>query len=81
MSYNVLSKYRTELMGAAILWVMLFHAFDLDLGFYLLNWGRAAGFGGVDVFILLSSMGLTMSLSRREQDYSAFMARDRKSVV
>ncbi|MCI9027196.1 MAG: acyltransferase [Lawsonibacter sp.] len=75
MSYNVLSKYRTELMGAAILWVMLFHAFDLDLGFYLLNWGRAAGFGGVDVFILLSSMGLTMSLSRREQDYSAFMAR------
>ena len=25
MSYNVLSKYRTELMGAAILWVMLFH--------------------------------------------------------
>jgi len=75
MSYSVLSKYRTELMGAAILWVMLFHAFDLDLGFYLLNWGRAAGFGGVDIFILLSSMGLTMSLSRREQDYSAFMAR------
>ncbi len=81
MGYNVLSKYRTELMGAAIFWVMLFHAFDLDLGFRLLNWGRAAGFGGVDIFILLSSMGLTMSLARREQDYSAFMARRAERIL
>lgn len=75
MGYNVLSKYRTELMGAAIFWVMLFHAYDLDLSFRAANWLRAAGFGGVDIFILLSSMGLVMSLSRREQDYSSFMAR------
>ena len=81
MGYTVLSKYRTELMGAAIFWVMLFHAFDLDLGFRLLNWGRAAGFGGVDIFILLSSMGLTMSLARREQDYSAFMARRAERIL
>ena len=32
MGYSVLSKYRTELMGVAILWVMLFHSFDLDMG-------------------------------------------------
>lgn len=75
MGYSVLSKYRTELMGAAILWVMLFHSFDLDLGLPLLNWVRAAGFGGVDIFITLSSLGLVMSLSRREQDYSEFMGR------
>lgn len=75
MSYSVLSKYRTELMGVAILWVMLFHSFDLDMGLPVLEWLRAAGFGGVDIFILLSSMGLVMSLSRREQDYSQFMAR------
>lgn len=75
MSYHVLSKYRTELMGAAILWVMLFHSFDLDMGLPILEWFRAAGFGGVDIFILLSAMGLVMSLSRREQSYSAFMAR------
>ena len=75
MCYRMLSKYRSELMGAAMLWVMLFHASDLDLGHPLLNSIRAAGFGGVDIFILLSSMGLAMSLARREQDYSAFMAR------
>ena len=75
MRYSVLSTYRTELMGAAILWVMLFHSFDLDMGLPLLEWVRAAGFGGVDIFILLSSMGLVMSLSKREQSYSQFMAR------
>lgn len=75
MDYGLLSRRRSELMGVAILWVMFFHAVDLDLGHPLLNLIRAAGFGGVDIFILLSAMGLAMSLSRREQDYSAFMAR------
>ena len=37
LNYHVLSKYRTELMGAAIFWVMLFHSFDLNLGFGFLN--------------------------------------------
>lgn len=75
MSYGVLSKYRAELMGAAILWVMLFHAYGLDLGHWTINWVRSIGFGGVDIFILLSAMGLAMSLGRREQEYSSFMAR------
>ena len=75
MGYSVLSKYRSELMGAAMLWVMLFHAFDLDLGLGSLNWLRSAGFGGVDIFIVLSAMGLVLSLSRRETEYSVFMTR------
>ena len=75
MHYRVLSKYRTELMGIAIVWVMLFHSFDLDLGIGLLNRIKNVGFGGVDIFILLSSMGLVCSLSKREQSYGAFMAR------
>jgi len=73
--YQLLSKYRSELMGAAMLWVMLFHASDLDFRFSSLNWLRAAGFGGVDIFILLSAMGLYLSLTRQEQRYSAFMVR------
>ena len=73
--YAMLSRYRSELMGVAMLWVMLFHAFDLDLGHPFLNLVRGAGFGGVDIFILLSSMGLALSLTRREQEYTAFMAR------
>lgn len=75
MGYSVLSRRRSELMGAAMLWVMLFHAFDLDLGQPLLEAVARAGFGGVDIFILLSAMGLAMSLGRRDQEYSTFMAR------
>ena len=75
MGYRALSKYRAELMGLAMLWVMAFHAFELDLGREWLNNLRAVGFGGVDIFILLSSMGLVMSLERREREYGAFMRR------
>ena len=81
MSYSVLSRYRSELMGVAMLWVMLFHAFDLDMGLPALELVRSAGFGGGDIFILLSSMGLAMSLARREQDYSAFMARRASRIL
>ena len=38
MHYRMLSKYRAELMGVAMLWVMLFHAFDLNMGHPLLEW-------------------------------------------
>ena len=75
MGYSVLSRYRSALMGAAMLWVMLFHARDLDLGLEGLNLLRAAGFGGVDIFILLSAMGLAVSLGRRERKYGTFLAR------
>ena len=75
MTYRILSKYRTELMGVAMLWVMFFHASDLDMGHEALEWVRAAGFGGVDIFIILSAMGLVMSLSKKEPSYSDFMAR------
>ena len=81
MDYGLLSRRRSELMGVAILWVMFFHALDLDLGHPLLNLIRAAGFGGVDIFILVSAMGLAMSLSRREQDYASFMARRAARVL
>ena len=75
MDYRVLSRYRSELMGVAMLWVMLFHSYDLDLGSALLNRVRGAGFGGVDIFIFLSSMGLAMSLIWHRQDYTGYLAR------
>lgn len=75
MRYSVLSKYRSELMGMAMLWVMIFHAWNLDTGISLFQYIRALGFGGVDIFIVLSAMGLVMSLDRRDQEYGTFMAR------
>lgn len=75
MRYRLLSQYRSELMGAAMLWIMLFHAHDLDTGSPILKAIRGAGFGGVDIFILLSAMGLVVSLARHRQPYPQFMAR------
>jgi peptidoglycan/LPS O-acetylase OafA/YrhL len=81
VSYQLFSKYRSELMGVAMLWVMLFHAADLDFGLTPLNWLRSAGFGGVDIFILLSAMGLFFSLSAQDQSYSTFMARRASRIL
>lgn len=81
MNYRILSKYRTELMGVAMLWVMFFHASDLDMGHEALEWVRAAGFGGVDIFVLLSAMGLVLSLSKKEQDYVTFMHRRMERIL
>lgn len=81
MKYSLLSKYRSELMGIAMIAVMLFHSWDLDLGLKPLNYLRALGFGGVDIFMLLSGLGLAMSLSRREQEYGEFMARRVKRLL
>lgn len=81
MGYRLLSKYRGELMGAAMLWVMLFHAADLDMCSGALELIRAAGFGGVDIFIALSAMGMVMSLERREQTYGEFLARRMRRIL
>ncbi len=81
MKYSLLSRYRSELMGLAMISVMLFHSWDLDLGLSPLNYLRSIGFGGVDIFMLLSGIGLAMSLSRREQEYGEFMERRAKRLL
>ena len=62
--YQNLSRYRSELMGLAMLWVMLFHAYEFHFYVPLLDALKGIGFAGVDVFILLSAMGLYVSLSK-----------------
>lgn len=65
-AYRRLSGCRSELMGLAALWVMLFHAYPFKFGFFPLDAFKYLGFAGVDIFILLSAMGLYVSLSREE---------------
>lgn len=66
--YQLLSRYRSELMGIAMLWVMLFHAYEFHFGVGLLDAFKELGFGGVDMFILLSGLGLYGSLVRRRDE-------------
>lgn len=58
------SRYRDELKGLAILWVVFFHS-NLMLGG---SWDlfRQLGYGGVDIFFFLMGIGLYRSLQKSE---------------
>lgn len=81
MGYSVLSKYRSELMGLAMLWILFYHTWGLQVGNGVLALIKSTGFGGVDIFILLSAMGLVMSLRRREQRFAPFMMRRLERIL
>ena len=67
--YELLSRYRSSLMGFAALWIFNFHTHSSLLSntspFSLyLNFPYRIGFCGVDVFILLSGIGCVHSLRK-----------------
>ncbi len=66
MSYSqiceTLKKYRTELMGIAIIWILFFHTSWII--FEPLNTFIHKGYGGVDVFLFLSGFGIWHSLKK-----------------
>ncbi|MRN56203.1 acyltransferase family protein [Paenibacillus monticola] len=57
-NYKLISTYRTQLMGLAILWVVFYHL-TIHLSFVpVLDPIKSIGYGGVDVFLMLSGLGL-----------------------
>lgn len=61
-NYEIISKYRSALMGLAILWIVIYHsAVKLPFPAELV---RSAGYGGCDIFLFLSGLGIYVSLSR-----------------
>ena len=61
---HLLSRYRSELMGIAMLGVMLFHCFHIRIDQPLLKAVREIGFCGVDIFIVMSGLGRYVSLGK-----------------
>ena len=59
---NDLSTYRSELMGWAILWIMMLHFTFNQIS--VLGFIAQYGFAGVDIFMLVSGMGLFFSLEK-----------------
>ncbi|MGN7763259.1 acyltransferase family protein [Paenibacillus sp. 22594] len=57
-NYKQISTYRTQLMGLAILWVMLYHSTVDFSSIPVLGTLQAYGYGGVDIFLLVSGLGL-----------------------
>jgi len=65
MDLSLISKYRTQLMGIAIIWVMLFHS-GIFFSSPVLMFIKKIGFGGVDIFIFLSGLGIFFSLDKND---------------
>lgn len=64
MEYKLISKYRTELMGIAMLWVVVYHS-TIDIMFlYPLYLIKRMGYGGVDIFLLVSGIGMYYSFKK-----------------
>lgn len=68
MKYSLLSKYRKEIFGISIIWIIFFHISLLKFSNVrpLLFTGSEImhiGFAGVEIFLLLSGFGLYFSLT------------------
>lgn len=69
-AYGLLSRYRGELMGFAALWVVFFHSPIRvpdswpQFLYQPIDIFRVLGYGGVDLFILVSGIGIYQSLSK-----------------
>lgn len=74
-SYGLLSRFRGELMGIAMVWVLFYHAFYLTPHWRIIRAVKNKGFSGVDIFIMLSAMGLAMSLDRKRRPLGQFYFR------
>lgn len=57
MNYSIISKYRSQIMAIAILWIAVLHA-TMWFPIEPINWIKLIGQGGVDIFLFVSSFGL-----------------------
>lgn len=78
MPFALLSRFRDPLMGFSILWIMFFHS-RIEVpetgawaGFEFL---KASGYGGVEIFFLLSGLGLAFGWAKRPLGYLDFLKR------
>lgn len=64
MRLSLLSKYRTHIMGAAMMWVMWFHSYFSGTQNGVMHFIHDIGFYGVDMFLMVSGMGLYYSMRK-----------------
>lgn len=62
---DIISNYRTPIMGIAIVCIMLYHQTWVLNGFFM-EWIHLLGYIGVEIFLFLSGFGLVHSLSKNK---------------
>lgn len=78
INWNILSKYKAELYGFSILWIMLFHGITshsigaLDKNFRFLTNLIKHGNCGVEIFLFLSGVFLYFSMKKKKSSISKF---------
>lgn len=72
-NFNDINKYRTAIMGFAALWIYFYHEqgyewchvyFSPQIVSRLLYFIKRLGFCGVDIFLLLSGIGLVYAIEK-----------------
>jgi len=77
MYFKDLLRHRQVWLGAALLWIIMFHL-PLDLGY--LHYLKLFGYGGVDICVFASGIGCFYSLSS-DPDAARFMKRRLKRLM
>lgn len=66
--FSLLTKYRSAVMGLAAIWIFVFHewnnTFKMEIPFYIASRIKQFGYGGVDIFLFLSGIGLTYAIGK-----------------
>lgn len=73
LDFTLLSKYRTQLMGVAIVIIVFAHS-KIETSLSIVNFMKFIGYGGVDMFLMLSGIGIYFSLNS-DNDVIAFYKR------
>lgn len=86
ISWNILSKYRNELYGISILWIILFHGLELknfaiDKSLTLFAALIKHGNCGVDIFLFLSGLCLYYSMKNDGNIYSFYKKRLKRILL
>lgn len=87
LSYNIFSKYREVLMGLAIISILIFH-YTEDCSLININFNGLVkyyktyiGSSGVDIFLLLSGLGLYYSYSKNNNLKDFYLKRIKRVIV
>ena len=81
MKYSIISKYRSQLMALSMILILLFHSWDLSTKFNIINEIKELGYLGVDVFLFLSGLGISISLSKKKQSFKEYYKKRLKRIL